>query len=202
MADNNITNRIAKLLAMVECIMKIIRDLARLFCQHQLQIQELNKLVAQYKTTISKCEAERLSLKSQTLVGHPKPNIEMIVLLPEGVKQELSEYKLLYGLLDSKYYYCRAEDWAEVFSWIYLEFDMPSYLAQRFDCEDSALLLKGLVASFFGLNYFGVAIGKKGEVSHAFNFFRTERGLLFLEPQSGEFFSPNEKDYTMGYVLL
>lgn len=69
----------------------------------------------------------------------PKPQIELLSMSSPEVKQEVDKLhlKMLYpALLDwsMPYYYTKAEDWAEVFDYIYFKFAMPSYLAARMDC--------------------------------------------------------------------
>ncbi len=135
----------------------------------------------------------------------PKPEIELLSMQSEQVKSEMGLRRLLYPcLLDEgqRYYYTTAKDWAEIFSWIYFDFKMPSYISARMDCEDFAFLLKGLVSAFFGLNYFGWTVGTIPGGYHGFNLFRTEDGLLLFEPQTGEMFQIGEQGYRPEYVLL
>ena len=106
------------------------------------------------------------------------------------------------ALLDNIYYYAKSEDWAEVFDYIYFEFNMPKYLAERMDCDDFAVLLKGLITSFFGLNYFGVVFGQTPMGYHAWNIFQTEAGLIQFEPQTGKYFPLGEKGYSPKLTLL
>lgn len=133
----------------------------------------------------------------------PKPKIELLSMPRTAVSAELEAVPVnLLGLWDMTYYYTKAEDWAEVFDYIYFKFDMPGYIAERMDCDDFALLLKGLVNAFFGLNYFGVVIGNTPMGYHAWNDFRTENGLMQFEPQTGKYFPLGEQGYKPGYVLL
>ena len=137
----------------------------------------------------------------------PKPQIELLYESSENVLQKVNQLglRMLYpALLDwsMPYYYTKAEDWAEVFDYIYFKFNMPSYLAARMDCEDFAILLKGLVSSFFGLNYFAVVIGTTPAGGHGWNLFMTEAGWLQFEPQTGNFFELGEKDYKPLYILI
>lgn len=135
----------------------------------------------------------------------PKPQIELLSMPSEQVQVEIDPLKLtmLYpALVDTKYFYTKAEDWAEVFDYIYFKFDMPKYLIDRTDCDDFAILLKGLVASFFGLNYFGVVFGDTPMGYHAYNLFRTETSLLQFEPQTGDMFELTERGYKPEWLLL
>ena len=134
-----------------------------------------------------------------------EPKIELLTMPSSDVQGEISlaGLRLLYpGLLDSKYCYTRAEDWAEIFSYIYFVFDMPKYLVDRMDCDDFAVLLKGLVTSFFGLNCFGVVYGNTPMGYHSWNVFRTEETWLQFEPQTGEFFKMNKRDYKPEWILI
>lgn len=134
-----------------------------------------------------------------------KPDIELLTVPSSNVQGEISlaGIRLLYpGLLDSKYYYTKAEDWAGVFNYIYFKFNMPKYLADRMDCDDFAMLLKGLVTSFFGLNCFGVVFGNTPMGYHGWNVFRTDEGWLQFEPQTGKFFKMNKRGYRPEWLLI
>lgn len=137
----------------------------------------------------------------------PKPKIELLWTPTPEVRQEISALglKLLYPTLmdeNEPYYYTKAEDWARVFSYIYFDFAMPSYLVARMDCEDFAILLKGLVSALFGLNYFGFVLGWMPRGYHGWDMFKTENGMIQLEPQSGEFFPLDERGYKPEYILI
>ena len=137
-----------------------------------------------------------------------KPDIPLLQMPSAEAKAEVEgelQLKLLYPtLMDyfQPYYYTTAEGWAEVFNYIYLVFDMPKYIVARMDCEDFAMLLKGLVSALFGLNYFALVLGDTPMGFHGFNLFRTEDGFLLLEPQTAEFFELGEKGYKPKYALL
>ena len=132
------------------------------------------------------------------------PAIPLLQLNPSVVYAEVQAkgLKFLYtGLLDGEtYHYTTAEGWIEVISYIYP--NMPKYAAGRMDCEDFAILMKGLVSSTFGLNYFALTIGNSPLGWHSFNFYRDEVGLMMLEPQKAEIMAWNEGGYTPEYVLL
>lgn len=129
----------------------------------------------------------------------PKPAFLLKELSASVVRAELPFHHLM-GL-DSLYYYTASEDWGKVFSYIFFGFDMPDYVAERMDCDDFALLMKGLVNSFFGLNAFGVVFGQALGGYHAWNIFRTEEAWMQFEPQTGEVFK-YEKGYEPQYVLI
>ena len=137
----------------------------------------------------------------------PKPVIALYSMPSEQVLKELKEsgLKLMYPVLTDygqPYFYTNDEGWADVFYYIYTVFDMPDYMAGRMDCEDFAILLKGLVQSLFGLNYFAFTIGMIPEGCHGFNIFRDDRGLMVIEPQSGEFFEWGDRSYNPEWVLI
>lgn len=136
-----------------------------------------------------------------------KPQIELLVATSHNAEVQIEELKLkkLYPcLLDSgqDYVYTKSEDWAKVFEYIYFKFPMPKYLDAIFDCDDFAVLLKGLVSAFFGLNFFGVVFGWSPMGYHSWNLFNTENGLFCLEPQTGKYFPVGEQGYIAEYILL
>lgn len=143
----------------------------------------------------------------EKIAERQKPEIELLVTHSHNVESRLGELnlkKMYPTLLDAgqDYVYTKSEDWAEIFDYIYFKFPMPSYLSARMDCDDFAVLLKGLVASFFGLNYFGVIFGWCPLGYHAWCIFNTENGLFCLEPQTGEYFPVGEKGYSPEWVLI
>jgi len=152
-------------------------------------------------------QVRELTAKLAELEQPPKPDTTLLSMPSADVKTELDalSQQLMYPcLLDSgqNYYYTNSEGWAEVFNYIYTVFKMPTWVAARFDCEDSGILLKGLVSALFGLNYFALTIGDIPEGTHGFNFFRTEQGHLIIEPQTAEFFGWEEKSYSPKFALL
>lgn len=138
----------------------------------------------------------------------PKPKIELLSLTSMQAYVELTDMGIQMlrpgFMLDTHepYYYTKAEDWAEVFDYIYFKFDMPKYLAARMDCDDFAILLKGLVGALFGLNYFGIVFGYTPSGYHGWNLFRDEQGLIQFEPQTMRFFPLGKKGYKPEYILL
>ncbi len=113
--------------------------------------------------------------------------------------------KLLYSVLldsGSLYYYVNGEKWAEVMEYIYFKVEKPKYIEARMDCEDFAFWMKGMVSGFFGLNWFGVVFGESPMGYHAWNILMTENGVMYFEPQTGEFFPPDEKGYVAEYIIM
>lgn len=147
---------------------------------------------------------------SKFIVTHEKtkPKIEVLQIASETAKVELvdqAKLKLLYPtLLDyfEPYYYTKATGWAEVFDYIYFKQGLPKYQSSRFDCDDFAIWMKGLVAATFGLNYFGVVLGSSPLGYHAWNLFRDEIGLMQFEPQTGKYFPLGEQGYVAEYILV
>lgn len=140
-------------------------------------------------------------------MGKPKPEIELLSMPSLFVADEVvaEKLKLLYPvLLDSgqDYYYTKAAGWAEVFDYIYFKFPMPKYIVGRMDCEDFAMMVKGLVSALFGLNYFGVVFGNTPFGYHGWNILRSDGELWQFEPQTGECFPLGEEGYKPEYVLL
>jgi len=163
------------------------------------------------KTFLELLKAKRrikeLEAELEQLQQPPKPEITLLSMSSRDVKAEVLDLglKLMYPqLMDygQPYVYTNSESWAEAFNYIYCVFNMPPYLAARMDCEDFGILLKGLVSALFGLNYFAFAIGDIPAGRHGFDTFRTEQGLLIIEPQTAEFFGWEERPYEPEWVLL
>ena len=134
-----------------------------------------------------------------------KPQVENLVASAVQVREDLAGIELMHAaLLDDfqPYFYTKAEDWAKVFDYIYFSFKMPDYIRARMDCEDFAVLMKGLVSALFGLNWFGLVMGNTPAGYHAWNLFKAENGIWQLEPQTGEFFLLGEKSYLPQYILI
>ena len=93
-------------------------------------------------------------------------------------------------LWDSKFFFVSHEDWGRVFGKVLL--NLPKYVAEKFDCEQYALLVTARVGETFKLNTCGIAIGQSPMGYHGFNIFLSEHGLFYLEPQTGEVFSIEE----------
>ena len=93
-------------------------------------------------------------------------------------------------LWDSKYWYVSLEDWGKVFADVLL--NMPKYTAEKFDCEDFALLTSAKVSERYRLNICGIAIGDSPWGYHGFNIFLSEVGLYYLEPQDGMMYPVTE----------
>ena len=90
-------------------------------------------------------------------------------------------------LWDNRYWYTIHEDWGKVFSEVLL--NMPKYVADRWDCEDYALLTTARVGELFKLNTCGVCIGQSPWGYHGYCLFlsrpENKDRLFILEPQNG-----------------
>lgn len=129
-----------------------------------------------------------------------KPTITLLEISSEEVGKELASHgiKVEVMLRDSSYFYCSASDWAKVFSYIYFDSPMPVFIAERMDCDDFAIWMKGLVSAHFGLNTCGAVMGN----CHQWNLFRTDAGWMELEPQNGEMFELGQKGYSPEWILI
>ena len=141
------------------------------------------------------------------IICRKKPKIKLLQIPSEQVDAELKKanLKLLYPVLldsDQPYYFIQAKYWADVFNYIYFENPMPKYIEARIDCDDFAIWMKGLVSSYFGLNYFGIVFGNTIFGGHAWNLLRADTGLLQFEPQTGQFFELREQGYFPEWVII
>lgn len=100
---------------------------------------------------------------------------------------------------DRNYYYIGHEDWGKVFKDVLL--NMPKYAADRWDCEQYALLATARVGSKYKLNTCGIAIGLSPWGEHGYNLFVSlvddYPELFICEPQNGMIYSVGEDS---GYV--
>lgn len=138
----------------------------------------------------------------------PKPNIQVLEIsraqLATSLDKDTDIKSVLYGYLDSKYYYCSLEDWGKVLEYIYMVEDKPDYVTDRLDCEDFAFWLKAMISYYFGLNTMGVVIGDIPQGRHGFNMFYAEDGWWLWEPQVGDQapFRPGHKGYKPLHILI
>lgn len=117
-----------------------------------------------------------------------------------ATKLEIFGLKSLY-LWDHRYYRVSHEDWGKIFEDVLL--NMPKYSAGKFDCENFALLVSARVCSKYRLNTCGIAIGQSPHGYHGFNIFLSERGLFYLEPQTGDVYPvAGDSGYKAEIVIL
>jgi len=102
--------------------------------------------------------------------------------------------KALIFLDDKRYYYVSHEDWGKVIRYALL--DMPAYLTEKFDCENTSNVCRCRVSSKYKLNTMGEAVGQSPWGYHAFNLFVSsidgEPKLFILEPQNGDIYTVEE----------
>ncbi|MFA5377205.1 MAG: hypothetical protein WC455_15755 [Dehalococcoidia bacterium] len=143
-----------------------------------------------------------MCFKKTVQVVDAKPEITFYEVDGDTVRKELLALGLqfLYQL-DTTYYYTTVWGWEQAVAWVRKTYKFPKYTDQKFDCDDFAILMKGLISSEFGLSTCAFIIGNEGR--HAFNLCRV--GTEFpatewkmLEPQTGEW----RTNYTCQKCLL
>jgi hypothetical protein len=134
----------------------------------------------------------------------PRPQPNLLELPSITVSSELAGLGIspIYGRLDSRYYFTDAQSWADILYWIYFEFPMPIYVAERWDCDDFSFFMRSLVGAYFHLNGIGSVIGNALGGCHAWNMFRVEDRWVELEPQTGEIFEFGQNGYTPLLILI
>ena len=133
-----------------------------------------------------------------------KPNITFYEIGSPIVLAELGALDITVplGLFDSTYYYTTLWGIQEAVKYARKVYPFPKYKAERTDCEDFAILMKGLMSTEFGINDFGIALGNTPMGYHAFNLARVEDRIVFAEPQTGEVFEIGENGYLCDRVIL
>jgi len=110
-------------------------------------------------------------------------------------------------LADDEYYLPPMDDVKEIIRNTRL--DQREWVAERFDCDDFALVLK---AHFCEAAYadgkrraahcFGIVWGMLPD-AHAINWFLCDDGAIyFVEPQTGRIFEPRKKDKDIWFMLV
>jgi hypothetical protein len=93
-------------------------------------------------------------------------------------------------LWDYSYWYVSLEDWGEIIRDVLL--GMPKYTAEKFDCENFAMLTTTRVLERHQLNTMGIAIGKSPWGEHGYNLFVAmvddATRLFILEPQTADIY--------------
>ena len=103
-------------------------------------------------------------------------------------------------LWDYSYYYISLEDWGKVLQDICL--NMPKYSTDKFDCENFAMLISARVSERYQLNTCGIAIGQSPWGEHGYNLLIEEQGLIYFEPQNGEFIPIEDGSYKARLVIF
>ena len=143
--------------------------------------------------------------KFQSLVATQKPDITFYEIDWQGVNDELKALNISVplGLLDAfqPYYYTTLWGIQEAVKYCRKVYPFPKYKDAIMDCDDFAILMKGLMSAEFGINDFGIALGMTSMGYHAFNIARIEDRRIFIEPQTGEVFEIGEKGYQCDRVI-
>ena len=113
-------------------------------------------------------------------------------LQPLGLKQAY--------IWDYQYWAISLEDWGKVLKDVCL--GMPKYTADKFDCENFAMLTSARVSERYQLNTCGIAIGKSPFGEHGYNLLITETELMYFEPQTGDFIPVEDGSYKAHTVLF
>ena len=109
------------------------------------------------------------------------------------IKRELPSAQQIY-LWDNDYYIVSLEDWGKVFQDVLL--NMPKYTAEKYDCENAAMLATARVNEKYQLNTCGIAIGASPFGEHGYNVFvamvNDRVQCYILEPQNGLVYDAKE----------
>uniref|UniRef100_A0A6M3LIN3 Agglutinin C-terminal domain-containing protein n=1 Tax=viral metagenome TaxID=1070528 RepID=A0A6M3LIN3_9ZZZZ len=144
--------------------------------------------------------------KLQSPITVSKPDITFYDIDPQLVKDELNDLgiKIPLGLFDDyqMYYYTTLWGIKEAVVYCRKVYPFPKYTTAIRDCDDFAILLKGLMSAEFGINDFGIALGMTPMGYHAFNLARAEQNWVFIEPQTGEIFNIGDKGYSCDRAIL
>ena len=94
---------------------------------------------------------------------------------------------------DNLYWFISLEGWNKVLKDV--TFGMPKYTADKFDCENAAMLCSARVSERYQLNTCGIAIGQSPWGEHGYNLLVHSSGLIYFEPQTGEFIPTDDGSY-------
>jgi len=143
--------------------------------------------------------------KLQSPIATIKPDITFYEIDSQAVQDELNALNVQtpIGLWDAlqPYYYTTLWGIKEAVKYCRKVYPFPKYKTAVMDCDDFAILMKGLISAEFGINDFGIALGMTPMGYHAFNMARVEDRMVFIEPQTGEVFEIGENGYTCDKVI-
>ena len=146
----------------------------------------------------------KFSLQSPVTIS--KPDITFYENDWTVVRDELAllNISVPLGLFDAydKYYFTTLWGIREAVKYIRKAYPFPKYKRVKMDCEDFAILMKGLMSAEFGINDFGIQFGMTPEGYHAFNIARIEDRRIFIEPQTGEIFEIGENNYQYDKAII
>jgi len=141
----------------------------------------------------------------QSLIATKKPDITFYEIDSQTVQNELNALNIAtpLGLFDagSPYYYTTLWGIQEAVKYCRKVYPFPKYQTAIMDCDDFAILMKGLMSAEFGINDFGIALGNTPMGYHAFCMARVEDRRVFVEPQTGEVFEIGENGYQCDRVI-
>ena len=143
----------------------------------------------------------------QSPIAIAKPDITFYEIDSQTVQNELSALNIAMplGLFDAgqSYYYTTLWGIKEAVKYCRKVYPFPKYQAAIMDCDDFAILMKGLMSAEFGINDFGIALGNTPMGYHAFNTTRVEDRRVFIEPQTGEVFETGDtsKNYSCDRII-
>jgi len=144
--------------------------------------------------------------KLQSPIATTKPDITFYEIDSQTIQNELTALGITVplGLFDAlqPYYYTTLWGIQEAVKYCRKVYPFPKYKAAVMDCDDFAILLKGLMSAEFGVNAFGIALGNTPMGYHAFGIARVEDRWVFVEPQTGEIFEIGNKGYSCDRVIL
>jgi len=142
----------------------------------------------------------------QSPIATKKPEITFYEIDWQLVQRELADLNIAtpLGLLDAlqSYYYTTLWGIKEAVKYCRKVYPFPKYKTAVMDCDDFAILMKGLMSAEFGINVFGVALGNTPMGYHAFNLARVEQIWVLIEPQTGEVFEIGENGYACDRAIL
>ncbi len=79
---------------------------------------------------------------------------------------------------------------------------MPKYTVDKFDCENFAMLVSARVAERYKLNTCAIAVGESPWGEHGYNLLVHEDGLIYFEPQTGDFIEVGDGSYKARLVIF
>jgi hypothetical protein len=134
-----------------------------------------------------------------------KPDITFYEIDAQTVRDELDDLGIGYPmwLWDTNYYYTTLWGIKEAVKYCRKVYPFPKYESEIMDCDDFAILMKGLMSAEFGINDFGIALGDTPSGYHAFNIARVEDRRVYVEPQTGEVFEMDDsKNYYCEQIVM
>ena len=129
--------------------------------------------------------------KFQSPIAINKPDITFYEISSQAVEDELKALNISIplGLFDSPtYYYTTLWAIREVVKYCRKVYPFPKYQTAIMDCDDFAILLKGLLSAEFGINGCGISLGYTLGGYHSYNLARVEDKWVCIEPQTGGVF--------------